>query len=128
MISPRHHAISLAAVFLALAVGVVLGSGLLSDTLLAGLRDDKRNLHERISGLEKQNNGLNEKLNSTGEFDSTMAARIIHNALADKSVQEALLKAGIEPVSSTPEQLRGFVASEIKKWADIVKAAGIQPE
>ena len=86
MISPRHHAISLAAVFLALAVGVVLGSGLLSDTLLAGLRDDKRNLHERINGLEKQNNGLNEKLNSTGEFDSTMAARIIHNALADKSV------------------------------------------
>jgi tripartite-type tricarboxylate transporter receptor subunit TctC len=49
-------------------------------------------------------------------------------ALADKSVQDALLKAGIEPVSSTPEQLRTFVASEIKKWADIVKAAGIQPE
>jgi tripartite-type tricarboxylate transporter receptor subunit TctC len=49
-------------------------------------------------------------------------------ALADKAVQEALLKAGIEPVSSTPEQLRGFVASEIKKWTDIVKAAGIQPE
>jgi tripartite-type tricarboxylate transporter receptor subunit TctC len=49
-------------------------------------------------------------------------------ALADKAVQEALLKAGIEPASSTPDQLRAFVASEIKKWADIVKAAGIQPE
>jgi tripartite-type tricarboxylate transporter receptor subunit TctC len=49
-------------------------------------------------------------------------------ALADKAVQEALLKAGIEPATSTPDQLRAFVASEIKKWADIVKAAGIQPE
>jgi len=49
-------------------------------------------------------------------------------ALADKAVQEALLKAGIEPASSTPDQLRAFVASEIMKWADIVKAAGIQPE
>jgi tripartite-type tricarboxylate transporter receptor subunit TctC len=49
-------------------------------------------------------------------------------ALADKAVQEALLKAGIEPASSTPDQLRAFVASETKKWADIVKAAGIQPE
>ena len=40
MISLRHHAISLAAVFIALAVGVVLGSGLLSDTLLSGLRNE----------------------------------------------------------------------------------------
>lgn len=38
MISLRQHALSLAAVFLALAVGVVLGSGFLSDTLLSSLR------------------------------------------------------------------------------------------
>jgi len=50
------------------------------------------------------------------------------SALADKTVQDAMLRAGIEPASSTPDQLRTFVGSEIKKWADIVKAAGIQPE
>jgi len=49
-------------------------------------------------------------------------------ALADPPVRDAVLRAGIEPVSSTPEALRAFVGSEIKKWADIVKAAGIQPE
>ena len=38
MISLRYHAISLAAVFLALAIGVVLGAGLFSDTLLAATR------------------------------------------------------------------------------------------
>ena len=49
-------------------------------------------------------------------------------AIADKAVQDALLSAGIEPLTGTPDELRAFVVSETKKWADIVKAAGIQPE
>ena len=49
-------------------------------------------------------------------------------ALADKSVQEWLLNAGIEPLTGTPEELRQFVLSETQKWAEIVKAAGIEPE
>lgn len=53
---------------------------------------------------------------------------VLNASLADKAVQEALLKAGIEPVTSTPDELRDFVASETAKWAEIVKAAGIQPE
>jgi len=52
----------------------------------------------------------------------------INAAIADKTVQEALLAAGIEPLTSTPDELRAFVVSETKKWADIVKAAGIEPE
>jgi tripartite-type tricarboxylate transporter receptor subunit TctC len=49
-------------------------------------------------------------------------------ALADKATQERLLAAGIEPETSTPDELRAFVPVEIRKWAEIVKAAGIQPE
>jgi len=49
-------------------------------------------------------------------------------AVEDKTTQEKLLQAGIEPETSTPEVLKAFVDSEIKKWAEIVKAAGIQPE
>lgn len=49
-------------------------------------------------------------------------------AIADKATQDALLAAGIEPLTGTPDELRAFVVSETKKWADIVKAAGIQPE
>jgi tripartite-type tricarboxylate transporter receptor subunit TctC len=49
-------------------------------------------------------------------------------AIADKAVQDTLLSAGIEPLTSTPDELRAFVVSETKKWADIVRAAGIQPE
>ena len=86
MISLRTHAISLAAVFLALAIGVVLGSGLLSNTLLSGLRDDKHELQNQINTLTEDKNALNEKLNAAGEFDSQMAPRILRDALADKAV------------------------------------------
>ena len=42
--------------------------------------------------------------------------------------RDALLAAGIEPVTSSPHELRAYVAAETRKWADIVRAAGIQPE
>ena len=86
MISLRQHALSLAAVFLALAVGVVLGSGFLSDTLLSSLRDEKRDLHTQINGLNDQKNVLNEKLSATNNFDTQLVGRIVRDALGGKSV------------------------------------------
>ena len=86
MISLRSHAISLAAVFLALAIGVMLGSGLLSNTLLSGLRDDKTELQTQIDDLTEEKNALNERLSAAGDFDSQMSPRILRDALKDKSV------------------------------------------
>jgi hypothetical protein len=86
VISLRTHAISLAAVFLALAIGVALGSGLLSNTVLSGLRDDKKELQTQIDGLTDQKNALNERLSAAGEFDGQLAPRILHDSLAGKSV------------------------------------------
>src|SRR6185312_1008929 len=86
MISLRQHAISLAAVFLALAVGVVLGSGFLSNTMVSGLRDESRNLHNEINGLNDQKAQLNAKLGSANAFDTQMAGRMVHDALNGKSL------------------------------------------
>ncbi|POX96998.1 channel-forming protein [Mycobacterium kansasii] len=86
MISLRQHAISLAAVFLALAIGVVLGSGFFSDTLLSSLRNEKRDLAAQISGLNDQRNALNEKLSAANTFDNQVLGRIVHDALAGKAV------------------------------------------
>ena len=86
MISLRQHALSLAAVFLALAVGVVLGSGFLSDTLLSSLRDEKRDLYSQINGLNDQKNVLNEKLAAANNFDNQLVGRIVHDARGGKSV------------------------------------------
>jgi outer membrane murein-binding lipoprotein Lpp len=86
VISLRSHAISLAAVFLALAIGVALGSGLLSNTVLSGLRDDKQHMQNQINGLTDDKNALNEKVNAAGEFDAQMSPRILRDALTGKSV------------------------------------------
>jgi hypothetical protein len=86
VITLRQHAISLAAVFLALAVGVVLGSGLLSNTLLSSLRDEKRTLQNQINSLDEQKNALNEKLQSANDFDAALAGRMVRDTLTDKSV------------------------------------------
>lgn len=86
MISLRTHAISLAAVFIALAIGVALGSGLLSNTVLSGLRNDKQDLQQQIGTLTDDKNALNEKLNAAGEFDAQMAPRMVRDVLKDKSV------------------------------------------
>jgi hypothetical protein len=86
MISLRQHAISLAAVFLALAIGVVLGSGFFSDTLLSSLRNEKRDLYTQINGLNDQRNALNEKLSAANNFDNQVLGRIVHDALGGKTV------------------------------------------
>jgi tripartite-type tricarboxylate transporter receptor subunit TctC len=54
--------------------------------------------------------------------------KAIMAALTDKAIQDRLLAAGIEPETSTPDELKAFVVTELAKWAEIVKKAGIQPE
>lgn len=86
MISLRQHAISLIAVFLALAVGVVLGSGLLSGRVLSGLRDDRDDLQTEVNDLQSSNNALGEQLNAADGFDAAVAGRVVAGSLADRSV------------------------------------------
>lgn len=54
--------------------------------------------------------------------------KAIADAVNDPAVGAKLLGAGIQPAPSSPDELKGFVVTEIRKWADIVKDAGIQPE
>lgn len=86
MITLRHHVISLAAVFVALAIGVVLGSGAFSGTTVTGLRGDKGDLEKQISTLTDEQTALNERLSAAGEFDSQIAGRVVRGALNGKSV------------------------------------------
>ena len=126
MISLRTHAISLAAVFLALAIGVALGSGLLSNTVLSGLRDDKHELQNQINRLTDQKNALNEKLSATGEFDAQMSPRILRDTMSGKSV--VLFRTpdaeddDVEALSRSVEQAGGTVTGTVSLTAEFVDA------
>jgi tripartite-type tricarboxylate transporter receptor subunit TctC len=55
----------------------------------------------------------------------------LQGALADPAVVTRFGELSMEPVSqdkATPAALDAFLNAEVKKWADIIKAAGIQPE
>ena len=51
-----------------------------------------------------------------------------NKALADKELVASLHALGVDPAPGTPEQLRDWVRSETKKWGDLARNAGIQPE
>jgi outer membrane murein-binding lipoprotein Lpp len=126
VISLRSHAISLAAVFLALAIGVALGSGLLSNTVLSGLRDDKKELQTQIDRLTDQKNALNEKLSAAGEFDAQMAPRILHDALAGKTVVVFRTPDAhdddVESLSRMVEQAGGAVSGTVALTDEFINA------
>ncbi len=126
MISLRQHAISLAAVFVALAVGVVLGSGFLSNSLVSGLRDETRNLHNEINGLNDQKSQLNAKLGSANAFDAQMAGRMVHDALSGKSL--VIFRApdakdeDVDAVSKIVTQAGGAVTGTVTLTQEFVDA------
>ena len=49
-------------------------------------------------------------------------------ALANKDVQERLLKLSSDPNPSTPEELSALIADDIKRWGPVVKASGFTSE
>ncbi len=126
MISLRSHVISLAAVFLALAIGVALGSGLLSNTVLSGLRDDKNEMQTQIDTLTDDNNALNEKLSAAGDFDAQMAPRILRDSLADKTVilfrTPDAADGDVEALTRVVEQAGGRVTGTVGLTQEFVDA------
>ncbi len=52
----------------------------------------------------------------------------INAVLADSSVKARLGDLGAEPMPMTPGEFGKFVADEVKKWANVVKLAGLKPE
>ena len=52
----------------------------------------------------------------------------VGNALRVPNVYERLASEGAEPVASTPDAFAKFLNAEIKKWAKVVKDAGVTPE
>lgn len=48
--------------------------------------------------------------------------------LRDKEFAEALAASGVDAAPSSPAELRDWVISETRKWGDLARGAGIQPE
>ena len=52
--------------------------------------------------------------------------RETHEALTDRAVVEGFARVGAEPLPTSPEAARTFLAAELGKWAQVVTAAHLQ--
>jgi len=52
--------------------------------------------------------------------------RIANEAMADPSVNQKLADQGLTLAGDTPEHFRGFIEAEARKWAKVIKDAGLE--
>lgn len=57
----------------------------------------------------------------------TLAA-FVNGAVRDQQFAADIEKIGLQPVGGTPERFRDSIVSEIQRWADIIKKAGIRTD
>lgn len=86
MISMRYHIVSLAAIFLALALGIVLGATKISSPILAGLQSDKSDLSSQNDTLSADNTSLTARVSSDEKFASSVADLTVRGTLPNATV------------------------------------------
>ena len=52
----------------------------------------------------------------------------LHGIMARDDVRQAMLDVSAEPVADTPTEFGGFLAAEIRRWAPVVRDAGVRIE
>jgi hypothetical protein len=86
VISLRYHVISIAAVFLALGLGVVLGSTTLSNVLLSGLSGQRDQLAAQVSDLQTNRNTLSARLSEADRFATAVGPLVVRGQLTGRTV------------------------------------------
>jgi hypothetical protein len=86
VISFRYHLVSIVAVFLALAVGIVVGTTALNGPVTTDLRKQVNTLKGERADLAKQVKTLQNQVDNAGQFATTFGSQLVTGTLKDKSV------------------------------------------
>jgi copper transport outer membrane protein MctB len=86
VINFRYHVVSLTAVFLALAIGLVVGTAALNGPVADSLRDQLTALNKDNSNKRDQVNQYREQLNSSQDFATELAPTVLNGKLAGRKL------------------------------------------
>ena len=86
MVDFRYHLVSIIAVFLALAVGIVLGTTALKGPVLNDLRSNIQRLSADKRTLEGEVGGLRSQVGAADEFAAAVGPGLVRGTLAEQSV------------------------------------------
>ena len=90
MLNFRFHVVSLVAVFLALAIGIIMGSTVIDRALVDTLEDQQQSLRGTLDDLTEENTSLRQELDDLREGSERLASeggeRLLADTLADVPV------------------------------------------
>jgi hypothetical protein len=110
MINFRFHIASLIAIFLALALGVVMGSTVIDRAIVDGLRSRINTVEDNVDRERARNNDLQDQLDRLNVFTAQSASYAVRNELAD------------QPVAIVAE--RGVDEDTVSAQAELLRDAG----
>lgn len=86
MIDFKYHVVSIVAVFLALAVGIVLGTNVLSGDVLSNLKSQTNELRKEAQDLRAQNQQQQNQLNADQDFLQALEPMAVAGKLQGRGV------------------------------------------
>lgn len=122
MIDFRYHLVSIVAVFLALAIGIVLGSTELKGKTLDALQETSNSLSSKLSAAEQERDGYSAQVAADQQFAQANETRILARLLTGQRVvlvtepgaQQAVVT-GIEKAARTADAtITGTIALQSK--------------
>lgn len=133
MISFRYHLVSLIGIFLAIALGIVIGTTALNGAVLGDLRRQVSDLKQADSAAAAQNRALRAQAGSADLLAQSFGAKIAAGALAKKPVvlvgAPGASKSLRQAIASAITTAGGSVSGQIqlaKAFTDPRRAADIQ--
>jgi hypothetical protein len=130
----RYHLVSLIAVFLAVALGIVIGTTALNQPLLTDIKGQVSSLEQDKRALEDQTQQLQAQINSGDAFEDAVAPALVKASLAGRKVLLIVTndKVGsdtVDQVSALVGQAGGSVSGTLHlqpQYTDPAKASAIQ--
>jgi hypothetical protein len=119
----RYHLVSLIAVFLAVALGIVIGTTALNAPILADIKNQVSALEKDKRSLEDRTQQLKSQVDSTDAFAAAVAPELVHGTLAGRSV--LLVVTDQDVPTDTVDQLTALIGDA---GGTVSGTVSLQPE
>jgi hypothetical protein len=121
VINFRYHVVSLAAVFLALAIGLVVGTSAANGPIADNLKDQYNDVSATAQQLRDQLDERNTELDKVGEFATEAAPALLSGKLTNKNVLVLSLEGNGQDVDKTVDGVSTFLGEAGAKVTGKVK-------
>jgi hypothetical protein len=122
VISFRYHLVSIVAVFLALALGIVVGTTALNGPITKDLRNQVNDVKAQRDALAQQVKLLQGQVEDAGQFASTYGSQLVAGSLTDKNILEIVLPGATSEMQDGVSQQVSAAGGKISGQLTITKA------